>query len=83
MTDRPHTFTLRSSNDRRLAAELLEEPAVTGVSIEDGLLLAQAADYGAFSRAVAERARQAQVTLYEVLPTDESLESVFSYLVRG
>jgi len=83
MTDRPHTFTLRSSNDRRLAAELLEEPAVTGVSIEDGLLVAQAADYGAFSRAVAERARQAQVTLYEVLPTDESLESVFSYLVRG
>jgi len=83
MTDRPHTFTLRSSNDRRLAAALLEEPAVTGVSIEDGLLVAQAADYGAFSRAVAERARQAQVTLYEVLPTDESLESVFSYLVRG
>ena len=83
MTDRPHTFTLRSSNDRRLAGELLEEPAVTGVSIEDGLLVAQAADYGAFSRAVAERARQAQVTLYEVLPTDESLESVFSYLVRG
>jgi len=32
---------------------------------------------------VAARAREADVTLYEVLPTDESLESVFSYLVRG
>jgi ABC-2 type transport system ATP-binding protein len=83
MTDRPHTFTLRSSNDRRLAAQLLVEPFVTGVTLDDGLLVARAADYGAFSRSVAARAREADVTLYEVLPTDESLESVFSYLVRG
>jgi len=83
MTDRPHTFTVRSSNDRRLAAQLLVEPFVTGVTLDDGLLVARAADYGAFSRSVATRAREADVTLYEVLPTDESLESVFSYLVRG
>jgi ABC-2 type transport system ATP-binding protein len=83
MTDRPHTFTVRSSNDRRLAAQLLVEPFVTGVTLDDGLLVARAADYGAFSRSVAARAREADVTLYEVLPTDESLESVFSYLVRG
>jgi ABC-2 type transport system ATP-binding protein len=83
MTDRPHTFTVRSSNDRRLAAQLLAEPFVTGVTLDDGLLVARAADFGAFSRAVAARAREADVTLYEVLPTDESLESVFSYLVRG
>jgi ABC-2 type transport system ATP-binding protein len=83
MTDRPHTFTLRSSNDRRLAAHLLNEPFVSGVTLDDGLLVARAADFGAFSRAVASRAREADVTLYEVLPTDESLESVFSYLVRG
>jgi len=83
MTDRPHTFTVRSSDDRRLAAQLLAEPFVTGVTLDDGLLVARAADYGAFSRSVAARAREADVTLYEVLPTDESLESVFSYLVRG
>jgi ABC-2 type transport system ATP-binding protein len=83
MTDRPHTFTVRSSNDRRLAARLLAEPFVTGVTLDDGLLVARAADFGAFSRSVAGRAREAEVTLYEVLPTDESLESVFSYLVRG
>ena len=83
MTDRPHTFTVRSSNDRRLAAQLLAEPFVTGVTLDDGLLVARAADFGAFSRSVAARAREADVTLYEVLPTDESLESVFSYLVRG
>jgi len=83
MTDRPHTFTVRSSNDRRLAAQLLSEPFVTGVTLDDGLLVARAADFGAFSRSVAARAREAEVTLYEVLPTYESLESVFSYLVRA
>jgi ABC-2 type transport system ATP-binding protein len=83
MTDRPHTFTIRSSDDRRLATGLLTEDSVSGVTLDDGLLVVRADDYGAFSRTVARRAQKAGVTLFEVLPTDESLESVFSYLVRG
>ncbi len=82
MTDRPHTFTVRSSDDRRLASALLDEPAVTGVSLDDGLVTVRSSDFGAFSRGVAGSARRAGVTLFELLPTDESLESVFSYLVR-
>ena len=35
MTDRPHTFTVRSSDDRRLAAALVTQPAVSGVALED------------------------------------------------
>jgi ABC-2 type transport system ATP-binding protein len=54
MTDRPHTFRVRSSNDRQLAAALLGHPSV----------------------------REAGIRLYEIRPTDESLESVFSYLVE-
>jgi ABC-2 type transport system ATP-binding protein len=83
MTDRPHTFTVRSSNDRRLAGALLDEAAVSGVTLDDGMLVVRADDFGAFSRSVARRAQAAGVTLFELLPTDESLESVFSYLVRG
>ena len=82
MTDRPHTFTVRSSDDRALAAALVTDPAVSGVSLDDGLVSVRASDYGAFSRLVAVAARDAGVRLYELLPTDESLESVFSYLVR-
>jgi len=83
MTDRPHTFTVRSSNDRRLAATLLDEPAVTGVTLDDEMLVVRASDFGAFSRSVAREAQRQGISLYELLPTDESLESVFSYLVRG
>ena len=83
MTDRPHTFTIRSSDDRALAAALVAQPAVGGVTLDDGLLTVRASDFGAFSRLVAGVARQGEVRLYEVLPTDESLESVFAYLVRS
>ncbi len=44
--------------------------------------MVRAADFSAFSRAIAGVARAADIRLYEVLPTDESLESVFSYLVE-
>jgi ABC-2 type transport system ATP-binding protein len=82
MTDRPHTFTVRSSNDRALAARLLSAPAIRGVAFEDGLLEVRADELLAAARALPAAAREAGVTLYEVRPTDESLESVFSYLVR-
>jgi ABC-2 type transport system ATP-binding protein len=82
MTDRPHTFTVASSDDRRLAAALLAEPAVFGVELVGGTLTVRSADFSAFSGAIARIARDAGIRLYEVLPTDESLESVFAYLVE-
>lgn len=83
MTDRPHTFTVRSSDNRRFAAALVADPAVFGVElIEDDRLSVRTADFGGFTLAVAKVAQAAQVSLFELLPTDESLESVFSYLVR-
>ena len=82
MTDRPHTFTVRSSDDRRLAAALMAEPAVFGAELVAGHVAIRTADYDAFTRALPQVARSASVTLFEVRPTDDSLESVFSYLVR-
>ena len=81
MTDRPHTFTVRSSNDRALAAALLRDGLVLGAQLDGGALEVRAADYGAFTRVVARVAQATGATLFEIRPTDESLESVFSYLV--
>jgi ABC-2 type transport system ATP-binding protein len=83
MTDRPHRFTIRSSDDRALAAALLRQPAVFGAELVDGLLAVRTSDYSAFTRIVAPTARAAGIRLHEVKPTDDSLESVFGYLVRG
>ncbi len=81
MTDRPHTFTVRSSDDRALAAALLRDGLVLGAQLDGGALEVRAADYGAFTRVVARIAQETGATLFELRPTDESLESVFSYLV--
>jgi ABC-2 type transport system ATP-binding protein len=82
MTDRPHTFTVRSSDDRRLAAALMASESVGGVEVAGDVLSVRASDFASFTEAVAAVARDANVSLFELLPTDESLESVFSYLVN-
>ena len=82
MTDRPHTFTVRSSDDRRLAAALMADASVFGTELADGRIAVRTADYAAFTRALPQVALASSVSLFEVAPTDDSLESVFSYLVR-
>jgi ABC-2 type transport system ATP-binding protein len=82
MTDRPHTFRVRSSDDRRLAGALLADVSVFGVNLQDGRLVVSTSDFGAFTRVLPRVAHAAAISLYELTPTDDSLESVFSYLVR-
>jgi ABC-2 type transport system ATP-binding protein len=82
MTTRPHTFRIRFSDDRRMAAALIGHTAVLGVELTENGVTVRAADRGAFARCIAPLARHHDVTILELQPTDESLESVFSYLVR-
>jgi len=87
MTDRPHTFVIRSSDDRGLAAALIGLEATAGVELfrqgDTTTLHVQATDFGTFITALPQIARKQEIRLWEVLPTDESLESVFSYLVAS
>jgi ABC-2 type transport system ATP-binding protein len=82
MTDRPHTITIHSSDDRKLATTLMADPAVFAVELQQNALSVQTAHLSAFRRIIATASRKAQVRLVEVVPADESLESVFDYLVR-
>jgi ABC-2 type transport system ATP-binding protein len=82
MADRPHAFRLRTSDDRALAAALVARPTVAGVALESDHLAVRATDYVAFTGELAGIARARQISLYELIPADESLESVFAYLVR-
>jgi ABC-2 type transport system ATP-binding protein len=83
MTSRPHVFSVRSSDDRLLAATLIGRPAVTGVEVTTQGLQVRASDYGTFCREVAVLARRHDIRLLELLPSDESLESVFAYLLAS
>jgi ABC-2 type transport system ATP-binding protein len=83
MTNRPHVFMLRSSDDRALAAALMRRPAVNAVELTPHGLQVRAADYGTFTREVAGITRDYGIRLLQVSPADESLESVFAYLLAA
>ncbi len=94
MTERPHRYTIRSSNNRWLAAAIIADGSADGVQVigeqpaagrlapgPDPELHVEATDYARFVRVLPGLAKHGGVRLYQVTPADESLESVFSYLV--
>ena len=85
MTQRPHRYTIRSVDDRALASAIIGEPSASGVELVTGgggtAIEVQATDLSAFVHALPQLAARHGIRLLEVHPADESLESVFSYLV--
>ena len=82
MTDRPHTFTVQSSDNRSLAVALVADESVFGVELDDKHLTVRTSQFADFTHAAPRIAKAEGITLQELLPADESLESVFSYLVK-
>ena len=67
---------------RALAAVLIAQESVSAVQLRPrGGLDVQVSDLGSFAGALPTLARTHDLTLFELSPSDESLESVFSYLV--
>ena len=84
MTNRPHVFAVRSSDDRALAVALMHEASVTGIDLDQSAgLTVRAGDYGTFARRLPKVAAETGIRVRQLQPTDESLESVFSYLVAS
>ncbi|MET7877151.1 ABC transporter ATP-binding protein [Micromonospora sp. DT68] len=83
MTNRPHVFAVRSTDDRALAVALIAEESVNGVELDRTGLTVRAGDYGAFTRALPRIALTRGIRVRQLVPSDESLESVFSYLVEA
>ncbi|GAA2880584.1 ABC transporter ATP-binding protein [Actinoplanes cyaneus] len=83
MTTRPHVFAVRSSDDRRLAVALIGEKSVSGIEIETTGMTVRASDYGDFTRVLPRIALDQGIRLHQLVPSDESLESVFSYLLEA
>ncbi|MGH3389776.1 MAG: ABC transporter ATP-binding protein [Actinomadura sp.] len=81
MTDRPHVFVVRSGDDRRLASAIIADGSARSVQLTDQGLRVEAIDFRRFTWLLPRVARDADVRLWEIAPADESLESVFSYLV--
>jgi ABC-2 type transport system ATP-binding protein len=79
----PHAVRIRADDVRRLAASLIADDVTRSVRIDgSGRIVAETVDVRTFYRNVPLVAKLLGVRLYEVQPADESLTSVFAYLVE-
>jgi ABC-2 type transport system ATP-binding protein len=78
-----HAVSIRADQNRRLAAALMGDPATRSIRLEsEDRIIAETNDVRAFYRALPFIAKNQGIRLFEVQPADESLSSVFSYLVE-
>lgn len=78
-----HEIRIRASDPRRLAALLIGAPLVKSVQLDQyERVVVGTTAVREFYRLVPRLAQEGNVHLYEIQPTDDSLTSVFSYLVE-
>ena len=83
LDERPFQVRIVCDGPRKLASELVKLEAIDSVSVDDdGSLLVLSRNVATLQRSVASLARQTGVRLYRVEPMDDSLESVFTYVVQ-
>ncbi|CAN5778141.1 ABC transporter ATP-binding protein [soil metagenome] len=86
MDEQASKIRVRSTEPRRFASVLIQEPSVQSVAMikSDGTppaISVEAGDVRTFYRSVATLAAREAITLYEVAAMDDSLASVFAYVV--
>lgn len=83
MTDKPRQVFVDCSDPRLLASQLIGTPNVIGVHVNGAQLMIEASDAGEVALALPSLAIGNGVTISRIEPADESLESVFRYLIEG
>lgn len=83
MTDKPRQVFVDCSDSRSLASQLIGTPNVLGVHVNGAQLMIEASDAREVALALPSLAISSGVTISRIEPADESLESVFRYLVEG
>ncbi len=82
MTDKPRRVTVTATDSRRLASAAIGVAGVVGVSLSDTQVLIETADPSALAVGLPKIAMEAGLSISRIEPSDESLESVFRYLVE-
>ena len=84
LDDRPYHVKIECSSSKQLGGELAKHPAVQSIQFDpDGSIIALTNNVAALQLDLPVLAQQLNIRLTRVQPIDDSLESVFSYLVEG
>ncbi len=83
LDEQPYRVRIVASEPRRLAAALVRMDELDSISVDDdGALIALSRNVGVLQTAVPKSAAELGIRILRVEPLDESLESVFSYVVE-
>ena len=82
LNDRPFQVRVVASKQREMAAALVGLEAVESVRLEDGAIEVTTRDLAGLQSAAFKLAQETGSRLYRLEPMDDSLESVFSYVVQ-
>ena len=84
LDERPYTVRVLCSEPRKLAATLVQMEDVDSVSVDgDGSLIVLSRNVSSLQISIPRLAQQENIRLLKVEPLDDSLESVFNYLVEA
>jgi ABC-2 type transport system ATP-binding protein len=84
LNERPYTVSVGCSDPRRMAAALVGLNEVDSVSVDqDGRVIVMSKNASSLQVAVPRLAMESGIRLERVEPLDDSLESVFGYLVEA
>ena len=82
LDERPYRVRVDTADPRSLAAALIGSAAVDSVTIDgEKTLVVLSSNVTALQRSIPRIAKERNIRLLRVEPLDESLESVFGYLV--
>ena len=82
LDERPFQVRIMASKQREMAAALVRLESVESVRLEDGAIEVTTRNLADLQRNVPRLARETGSRLYRIEPLDDSLESVFSYVVQ-
>ena len=82
LDERPFKVRIAASKQREMAAALIGVEGVLSVTVNEDAIDVLTMNIGELEAAVARLARDIDSRLYRVEPLDDSLESVFSYVVQ-
>ena len=84
LDEQPYTVRVVSDSPRAMASALVEMDGIESVAMaDDGEVVVLSKNVEVLQRSVAHVAKERGIRLLRVEPLDESLESVFSYIVEG
>ena len=84
LDDRPYHVKIECSDPKLLGGELAKQPAVQSIQFDpDGSIVVLTTNVAVLQLDLPALAQKHNTRLTRVQPIDDSLESVFSYLVEG